>query len=207
MTYYVVSLVSIEKALISEDIILTYHIIGLTGRNASGKGTVASFLKESSYVYHSLSDTLRDELKRRNLEESRDNLIMIGNSLREEGGPGILADLMISNLTSLENHIVDSIRNPLEVKSLRREYENHNFSLISVEASPEIRYERLKQRNRAGDSSSWEEFLAQEKLEERSSDPNKQQIFETINEADYHIDNSGSLSELKNKIRKIIDNL
>ena len=205
--YYVVSLVSIEKALISEDIILTYHIIGLTGRNASGKGTVASFLKESSYVYHSLSDTLRDELKRRNLEESRDNLIMIGNSLREEGGPGILADLMISNLTSLENHIVDSIRNPLEVKSLRREYENHNFSLISVEASPEIRYERLKQRNRAGDSSSWEEFLAQEKLEERSSDPNKQQIFETINEADYHIDNSGSLSELKNKIRKIIDNL
>ena len=205
--YYVVSLVSIEKALISEDIILTYHIIGLTGRNASGKGTVASFLKESSYVYHSLSDTLRDELKRRNLEESRDNLIMIGNSLREEGGPGILADLMISNLNSLENHIVDSIRNPLEVKSLRREYENHNFSLISVEASPEIRYERLKQRNRAGDSSSWEEFLAQEKLEERSSDPNKQQIFETINEADYHIDNSGSLSELKNKIRKIIDNL
>ena len=205
--YYVVSLVSIEKALISEDIILTYHIIGLTGRNASGKGTVASFLKESSYVYHSLSDTLRDELKMRNLEESRDNLIMIGNSLREEGGPGILADLMISNLTSLENHIVDSIRNPLEVKSLRREYENHNFSLISVDARPEIRYERLKQRNRAGDSSSWEEFLAQEKLEERSSDPNKQQIFETINEADYHIDNSGSLSELKNKIRKIIDNL
>ena len=205
--YYVVSLVSIEKALISEDIILTYHIIGLTGRNASGKGTVASFLKESSFVYHSLSDTLRDELKRRNLEESRDNLIMIGNSLREEGGPGILADLMISNLTSLENHIVDSIRNPLEVKSLRREYVNHNFSLISVDARPEIRYERLKQRNRAGDSSSWEEFLAQEKLEERSSDPNKQQIFETINEADYHIDNSGSLSELKNKIRKIIDNL
>jgi dephospho-CoA kinase len=132
---------------------------------------------------------------------------MIGNSLREEGGPGILADLMISNLTSLENHIVDSIRNPLEVKSLRREYENHNFSLISVDARPEIRYERLKQRNRAGDSSSWEEFLAQEKLEERSSDPNKQQIFATINEADYHIDNSGSLSELKNKIRKIIDNL
>ena len=205
--YYVAYLVSIEKALISEDIILTYHIIGLTGRNASGKGTVASFLKESSFVYHSLSDTLRDELKRRNLEESRANLIMIGNSLREEGGPGILADLMISNLTSLENHIVDSIRNPLEVKSLRREYENHNFSLISVDAKPEIRYERLKQRNRAGDSSSWEEFLAQEKLEESSSDPNKQQVFATINEADYHIDNSGSLLELKNKIRKIIDNL
>ena len=80
--YYVVSLASTENDPISEHIFLTYHIIGLTGRNASCKGTVASFLKKSSFVYHSLSDTLRNELKRRNLEESRDNLIMIGNSLR-----------------------------------------------------------------------------------------------------------------------------
>ena len=205
--YYAVSLANIEKALISEDIILVYHIIGLTGRNASGKGTVASLLTQSSFVYHSLSDTLREELKRRDLEESRDNLIMIGNSLRKDGGPGILADLMISNITSLENHVVDSIRNPLEVKSLRREYDNHNFSLISIDANPEIRYERLKQRNRSCDSASWEEFQAQEKLEESSSNPNKQQLFATINKADYHIDNSGSLSDLENKISKILDSL
>ena len=81
----------------------------MTGRNASGKGTVASFLMKSSFVYHSLSDTLRAELKSKNLEESRENLIRIGNVLREEGGPGILADLMVPNLNSLENHIVDSI--------------------------------------------------------------------------------------------------
>jgi len=205
--YYAAYLASIEKALISEDIILVYHIIGLTGRNAAGKGTVASFLKKKSFVYHSLSDTLREELKRRKLEESRDNLIMIGNSLRESGGPGILADLMISNLISLENHIVDSIRNPIEVKSLRREYENHSFILISIDAKPEIRYERLKQRDRAGDSSSWKEFITQEKLEESSSDPNKQQLFATINEADYHIDNSGSLSNLEDQIGKVLDNL
>jgi dephospho-CoA kinase len=205
--YYAAYLASIEKVLISEDIILVYHIIGLTGRNAAGKGTVASFLKKKSFVYHSLSDTLREELKRRKLEESRDNLIMIGNSLRESGGPGILADLMISNLISLENHIVDSIRNPIEVKSLRREYENHSFILISIDAKPEIRYERLKQRDRAGDSSSWKEFITQEKLEESSSDPNKQQLFATINEADYHIDNSGSLSNLEDQIGKVLDNL
>ncbi len=205
--YYAAYLASIEKVLISEDIILVYHIIGLTGRNAAGKGTVASFLKKKSFVYHSLSDTLREELKRRKLEESRDNLIMIGNSLRESGGPGILADLMISNLISLENHIVDSIRNPIEVKSLRREYDKHNFILISVDAKPEIRYERLKQRDRAGDSSSWKEFITQEKLEESSSDPNKQQLFATINEADYHIDNSGSLTNLEDQISKVLDNL
>jgi len=186
---------------------LRYHIIGLTGRNASGKGTVASFLMKSSFVYHSLSDTLRNELKNKDLEESRENLIKIGNNLREEGGPGILADLMIPNLNSLENHIVDSIRNPIEVNSLRRKYPNHNFILIAVDASPETRYERLKQRNRLGDSSSWEQFLAQEKLEESSTDPNKQQLLSTIKKSDFHIDNSGTILELENSITEIIDNL
>tara|TARA_B100000029_G_scaffold178848_1_gene176204 strand:+ start:842 stop:1399 length:558 start_codon:yes stop_codon:yes gene_type:complete len=184
---------------------LVYHIVGLTGRNASGKGTVASFLKKSSFAYHSLSDTLRDELKKKGLEESRSNLIKIGNELREKGGPGILADLMIVHLKTLENHIVDSIRNPLEVNSLRREYDNHKFILIAVDAKPEVRYERLKQRNRSGDSSSWEEFLSQEKLEESSNDPNKQQLLATINEADYHIDNSSTILDLEEKISKIFD--
>lgn len=186
---------------------MRYHIIGLTGRNASGKGTVASFLMKSSFVYHSLSDTLRDELKNRDLEESRENLIKIGNNLRDEGGPGILADLMVPNLNSLENHIVDSIRNPIEVNSLRREYPNHKFILIAVDATPETRYERLKQRNRFGDSSSWEQFLAQEKLEESSTDPNKQQLLSTIKKADFYIDNSGTILELENSITEIIDNL
>ena len=183
---------------------MKYHIIGLTGRNASGKGTVASFLMKSSFVYHSLSDTLRAELKSKNLEESRENLIRIGNVLREEGGPGILADLMIPNLNSLENHIVDSIRNPIEVNSLNREYPNHKFTLIAVDASPETRYERLKQRNRTGDSSSWEQFLAQEKIEESSIDPNKQQLLATIKKADFHIDNSSTILELENNINEII---
>ena len=183
---------------------MKYHIIGLTGRNASGKGTVASFLMKSSFVYHSLSDTLRAELKSKNLEESRENLIKIGNVLRKEGGPGILADLMVPNLNSLENHIIDSIRNPFEVNSLKREYSNHKFTLIAVDASPETRYERLKQRNRSGDSSSWEQFLAQEKVEESSTDPNKQQLLATIKEADFHIDNSGTILELENNINEII---
>ena len=183
---------------------MKYHIIGLTGRNASGKGTVASFLMKSSFVYHSLSDTLRAELKSKNLEESRENLIKIGNVLRKEGGPGILADLMVPNLNSLENHIIDSIRNPFEVNSLKREYSNHKFTLIAVGASPETRYERLKQRNRSGDSSSWEQFLVQEKVEESSTDPNKQQLLATIKEADFYIDNSGTILKLENNINEII---
>ena len=59
--FSVVFLVSTVKAPTSE-VFLPYHIIGLTGRNAAGKGTVATMLKKRSFEYHSLSDTLRNEL-------------------------------------------------------------------------------------------------------------------------------------------------
>ena len=62
-------------------------------------------------------------------------------------------------------------------------------------------------RNRKGDSQSWEQFIEQEKLEETSEDPNKQQLFSTIKEADFDIDNSGNLIDLEKKLSLIIDSL
>ena len=53
-------------------------VLGLTGKNASGKGTVAEVLKEHGFVYHSLSDSLRDELNFLGKKETRENLIEIG---------------------------------------------------------------------------------------------------------------------------------
>jgi dephospho-CoA kinase len=79
--------------------------------------------------------------------------------------------------------------------------------LISIDADPRVRFERLKKRDRKGDSNSWEQFIHQEKLEEASEDPNKQQLFATIKEADYNIDNSSSLTDLEKKLSLIIDNL
>jgi len=201
-----VFLVNIVRVQIFE-VFLTFHILGLTGRNAAGKGAVAEILKQKSFIYHSLSDTLREELRNHGQKESRENLIQVGNNLRKSGGPSVLADLMIKNLVSLDHHVVDSIRNPAEVDSLNRTYLNHKFSLIAVDALPEIRFKRLKNRNRIGDSSSWEEFVHQESLEEKSDNPNKQQLFGTILKADYSVDNSGTLTELNQQINKIINQL
>ena len=108
-------------------------VLGLTGKNASGKGTVAEVLKEHGFVYHSLSDSLRDELNLLGKKETRENLIEIGNKLRNTGGPGVLADKLTSKLTLDCNHIVDSIRNPFEVESLRESSRVGKFFLISVD--------------------------------------------------------------------------
>ena len=187
--------------------ILSSIVIGLTGKNAAGKGTVAEILSQNNFEYHSLSDSLRDELRRLGKDETRENLIKIGNSLRKDGGPGVLADKMISKLALDNNHIVDSIRNPFEVNSLEKKLSSHNFILISVDADARLRYDRLQSRGRIGDSDSWESFVNQEKQEENNDDPNKQQLSKTMNMADYNIDNSGTLEDLEKQIEKILSKL
>ena len=195
-----------ERDQISEDILKSI-VLGLTGKNASGKGTVAEILKKKNFTYHSLSDSLRDELKTLKKEETRENLIDIGNKLRVKGGPGVLADKLMPKLNTENNHIVDSIRNPLEVISLRKETLLRRFFLISVDANSKLRYDRLCSRGRIGDTDSWEKFVEQEKKEENNDDPNKQQLSRTMEMADYSIDNSGTLEELEAQVNRIISSL
>ncbi len=41
------------------------YLIGLTGTNGAGKGEVASFFMKKGYAYFSLSDVIREELKKK----------------------------------------------------------------------------------------------------------------------------------------------
>jgi dephospho-CoA kinase len=95
-------------------------IIGLTGRNAGGKTTAGDALKAKGFYYLSLSDVIRQEAKKRGLSEVRENLIALGNELRERHGPGALAELTVAGMQSDKNYVVDSIRHPAEVAALRK---------------------------------------------------------------------------------------
>ena len=66
-------------------------IIGLTGKNASGKGEAASYLKAKGFIYYSLSDELRKEATKKGLSHERETLISLGNILRKQNGPEYLA--------------------------------------------------------------------------------------------------------------------
>ncbi|MCJ7582348.1 MAG: AAA family ATPase, partial [Candidatus Aminicenantes bacterium] len=57
-------------------------IIGLTGTNGSGKGAAAEYFISKGYAFFSLSDVIREELKKDGCEPTRDNLIRKGNELR-----------------------------------------------------------------------------------------------------------------------------
>jgi dephospho-CoA kinase len=175
-------------------------IIGLTGTNGAGKGTVAEYLKKIGFSYHSLSDAIRDELKSQNLEASRENLIGAGNNLRESFGPSILALRISRKLIDGNNYVVDSIRNPHEINALR---ERVNFHLLAIDAPIELRYQRCLARGRNESAATLEEFRIIEDRE-KSGDETAQQIHRCMEMADLKIINSGSVEELNSELESVL---
>lgn len=174
-------------------------VVGLTGPNAAGKGEAANYLVSRGFVYHSLSDIIREEAASRGLPPTRENLIEIGNSLRRSGGAGVLAERTLPRLAGRD--VVDSIRNPAEVEALRRD---PDFLLLAVDAPLETRWARARARMRPGDGDSLEEFAARE-ARERGSDPAAQQIHRTIEMADLRVDNSGTLPDLHARVEEALE--
>ena len=86
-------------------------IIGLTGKNAGGKGEVANYFKTKYFIYYSLSDIIREEATKRGLEHSRDNLIKIGNELREKFAPNYLGGFSPMWVKNDPYHNLEKFRN------------------------------------------------------------------------------------------------
>ncbi|MSR77672.1 MAG: hypothetical protein EXS63_05540 [Candidatus Omnitrophica bacterium] len=176
-------------------------IIGLTGKNGSGKGEVARYLEERGFHYYSLSDVLREAAQKEGLEVTRENLIEIGNRLRSERGPGVLAEAIFSRLDPEKHYIVDSIRHPSEVEVFRR---RRDFFLAQVKAPQRLRFERIKQRAREKDPITFEEFVAVEEKEGVSSERAHQQLDKTITLADIVFDNAGPLKMLHEQVKEVL---
>jgi dCMP deaminase len=176
-------------------------IIGLTGTLASGKGSICTFLKEKGFAHLSVRDFLIEEIEKRNLLINRDSMVLVANQLREMNGSNYIVEKLYEKAKEInKNCIIESIRNPGEVKALK---EKPNFYLIAIDADPKLRYERAFTRKSETDNQTFEEFIIDEKREMESTDPNKQNLSYCISKANYLIENNGSLEELYKKIDEI----
>ncbi len=179
-------------------------IIGLTGENCSGKSTICEYLKKKGFYYLSLSDAIREELKKENTPITRENLIAKGNELRKSFGPGALGKKVSSMLQKDKNYVIDSIRNPSEVEELKK---SGRFFLIYVTANSQIRFERIKSRNREEDPQTFDSFLRFEKLEMENEDKTKQNLKGTFALADKKLTNEGSFDLLHDGVDKLLSQL
>ena len=180
-------------------------IIGLTGKNAAGKGELAKHIQSKEFVYFSLSDVLREEATRRGLDHSRGTLINLGNELRKKFGNGILAKRINEKIrnNAKKDFVIDSIRNPGEIEELRK---NKGFLLIGVVTDQKIRFQRLLKRGRAGDAATFEEFRKQEDRE-NNDEASGQQLDRCLDLADKHISSNGTIKEANREFDEWVDSL
>ena len=110
-------------------------MVGLTGAFGSGTTFLAdNFFEKEGFIKGSLSQILKDKFKEEKgrPHENRHELQEFGNELREKD-ISILARLLDEKMISKDeehNFVIESIRNPAEIKYFREKYPE--FILIGV---------------------------------------------------------------------------
>ena len=125
------------------------------------------------------------------------------NQMKKKFGNEVWAKRLAKKLQNedIKGHkivIIDGIRSPEEVKMFKSMFD---FRVVAVIASEETRFKRNSARGREDDSADFEEFKKRDKTE-LSWGSGK-----VIENADYKIDNEGTLEELDASINELFDKL
>ncbi|CAD5245065.1 AAA family ATPase [Thermococcus camini] len=187
-------------------------IVGVVGKIAAGKTTVAKFFGERGFCRVSCSDPLIDLLTHNvseyswipelpeKAEPTRERLIEFGKHLKERHGEDILIRLAVDKMRHCEKVVIDGVRSREEIEAIKR----LGGKVIYVEARPEIRFERLMRRKARKDKTikSFADFKAMDDAEERLY-----KTSELKGLADYVMVNEGTLDELREKAERIIEEI
>lgn len=150
-------------------------IIGIAGTNGSGKDTVGQTLAEQhNFLFVSVTDLLRTELKHRNVAIDRENLRTLSAEWRRQYGLAVLVDRAMDEFRRADGDFaglaISSLRNPYEADRV------HELGgiVLWIDADPKTRYRRIQNnaanRARSGeDNTTYDQFLAQEAAEMHSS--------------------------------------
>ncbi len=186
-------------------------IIGLTGTIGSGKSEISRYLKTCGFSYVTISDLIREELRKRNLPLKREELQNLGNELRKLHGNNYWAKKAIETIGLNKDGVIDGIRNIGEIEELRN---LPNSFIIGIDAPENIRLMRAKRRKRiiegrlSSDSRSENEFKRIELRDRGLDEPSHgQQVLKCIEMADYVIINDSSLKALQENISSIVEKL
>ncbi len=171
-------------------------IIGVVGTIASGKGTIAAYLKEKyGATDFRFSTILRSLLTRLHKPHTREYLQDISTVLRSLFGEDVLAEVMASDVLEAKERVivVEGIRRPADIKYLQNV---PSFILVGVDASEEERYRRYVER----DENPGDKDMTLEKWRERSNAETELLIPEVMQNAVVIWHNTGTKEELYRQI-------
>lgn len=178
------------------------EVFGAIGKIGSGKDAAATYIgSKYDMATISVGDIVREMAGDRGLEPTRQNLEHISSSSIRENGEDYFMRLVLDTIwrNGWEQVALSGIRTPADVRYLKQKLKG-DFVLFHVYVrSSQIRYERLKRRKRPGDPDSYDEFLEQEKNEEK-----RFHLEQACSMADYLLDNSRTLADLHAQIDELM---
>jgi len=181
---------------------LSWSGIGLVGLPGSGKTVAASLLaNQLGLKIVIMGDVIREEAQRRGIPENPTEMRQLMVTLREEEGEAVIAIKCLQKISEFSNTlnkivIIDGLRSVPELEAFQRGFQS--FYLISILASPQIRFQRLQKRDRSDDPSAWEIFEARDALEVKVG------VADLLEWADFSIRNEHDLANLVNQIQELV---
>lgn len=147
-------------------------IIGISGTNGAGKDTVGGILAEDhGYMFISVTEILRVELRRQGFPTDREHLRELSASWRRQFGMGVLVDRAVELYHEqpkgkYKGLAIASLRNPHEAERVHE----LDGTVWWLDADPLLRFTRIRanadKRARAEeDEKTFEQFLSEEKAE------------------------------------------
>ncbi len=177
-------------------------IIAFVGLPASGKSEAASVARSMNIPVVSMGDAVREEAARRGLPPTDENIGGTGTALRREEGMDAIAKRCVPGIRAQTSWVVvvDGTRNIEEVNYFKKQF-GKEFMLIAILAPFELRFERVKKRARSDDMTGKEELMRRDEREKGWG------LDKALAIADITINNTGSILEFKEEIRKLLSTL
>lgn len=181
-------------------------ILGVTGTDGAGKGTVVALLvSKHGYTHYSSREFIVAEIERQGLPVTRNQMRLIANEMRAQYGNDFVVRQAFERAQEegKSSVVIESVRTIAEAEYLKA----HGGLLLSVDADPEVRYARVQKRRSASDQVTYEQFLAHEELEKNDPDAHGMQKAKVMEMADYTISNGGTIEALEEAVRKALQEL
>lgn len=180
-------------------------IIGVTGTNGAGKGTVVDYLVQKGFKHYSARELITEEIKKRGLSIDRNTMRLVGNDLREKNGADYIDRTFIADAekNGFKDIVIESIRNVSSAQKLKE----RGATLLAVDADRKIRYGRAVLRGSETDKVDFDTWVAQEEAEWDNTATHDMNVPAVMKMADYTLHNDGTLEELHKQVDEVLARL
>lgn len=177
-------------------------IIGITGTDGAGKGTVVDYLVEKGFTHYSARSFIIAAIELQDLPITRNQTRLTANALRKEHGNEFVIKqaFLKAQEEQKDKVVIESVRALAEAEYLKA----HGGVLLAVDADQALRYERVQARRSETDQVTFAEFVAHEELEKNDPDPNGMQKAAVMDMADATISNDGTYEELRQQVEAFL---